>query len=102
MRSVLVDYARQSAAQKRGGDWDRVSLDENQLGREHLSAQILSLETALNRLYEADERDHQIVELKFFGGYTIEEIAQILDVSDMTVKRAWRRSRAFLYAEMES
>ena len=101
MRHILVDYARQKSAQKRGGDWQRMSLDEGQLSAAHLSEQILALEEALTRLHDADERGHQVVELKFFGGLTIDEIAEYLGVSDMTVKRDWRRSRAFLYAELE-
>ncbi len=102
MRHILVDYARQKYARKRGGDWHRVSLDESQLAAERLSEQILALEDAMTRLQEVDERAHQVVELKFFGGCTIDEIAEYLGVSDMTVKRAWRKSRAFLYAELES
>lgn len=101
MRHILVDYARQKSARKRGGDWHRLSLDENQLSAALLSDQIIALEEAMSRLREADERGHQVVELKFFGGFTIEEIADHLGVSDMTVKRAWRTSRAFLYAEMD-
>lgn len=101
MRHILVDYARQKSAQKRGGDWHRMSLDEGQLSAAQLSEQILALEDALTQLHDTDERGHQVVELKFFGGLTIDEIADYLGVSDMTVKRAWRRSRAFLYAEME-
>ena len=54
----------------------------------------------MTRLNEIDERGHQVVELKFYGGCTIEEIADCLDMSEMTVKRAWRKSRAFLFAEM--
>ncbi|MDJ0750613.1 MAG: ECF-type sigma factor [Woeseiaceae bacterium] len=102
MRHILVDYARQKSAQKRGGDWHRLSLDEGQLSAATLPEQILVLEDALERLQGVDERGYQVVELKFFGGLTIEEIAEYLGVSDMTVKRDWRRSRAFLYAELES
>lgn len=102
MRHILVDYARQKSAQKRGGDWQRLSLDEGQLSAARLSDQILALEDALTQLQEADERGHLVVELKFFGGLTIDEIAEYLGVSDMTVKRAWRRSRAFLYAELDA
>lgn len=100
MRHILVDYARQRSAQKRGGEWRRLSLDEERLSSAELPEQILALEEALNRLLAVDDRGHQVVELKFFGGLTIEEIARYLGVSDMTVKRAWRRSRAFLNAEM--
>lgn len=101
MRHILVDYARQKFAQKRGGDWHRLSLDESQLSAERLSEQILDLDEALTHLKDIDERGHQVVELKFFGGCTIDEIAEYLGVSDMTVKRAWRKARAFLYAEMD-
>lgn len=102
MRNILVDYARQKSAQKRGGEWQRLSLDEGQISAAHLSDQILALEDALEQLHVIDERGHQIVELKFFGGLTIEEIGEYLGVSAMTVKRDWRRSRAFLYAELEA
>lgn len=102
MRQILVDYARQRAAQKRGGDWRRLSLDESRISAEALPDQILALEEALSRLRDADEPGYNVVELKFFGGLTIDEIATYLGVSDMTVKRAWRRSRAFLYAEMDT
>lgn len=102
MRHILIDYARQRLAHKRGGEWQRMSLDESQLSVAQLSEQILALEEALSRLQETDERGFEIVELRFFAGCTIEEIAEYLGVSDMTVKRAWRRSRAFLYAEMDA
>lgn len=102
MRNILVDYARQKAAQKRGGEWQRLSLDESQLSAADLPIQILALEEALTRLQAIDERGHQVVEMKFFGGLTVDEIAEYLDVSGMTVKRDWRRSRAFLYAELEA
>lgn len=100
MRHILVDYARQKAARKRGGDWARVPLDEGQLPADSLPEQILALEEVMTRLLEVDERGHLVVELKFFGGFTIEEIAAHLGVSVMTVKRSWRKSRAFLFAEM--
>lgn len=102
MRHILVDYARQKYARKRGGDWNRVPLDESRLAVDALPEQILALEEALARLEAVDERGHKIVELKFFGGCTIDEIAAHLGVSDMTVKRSWRKSRAFLYAEMSN
>lgn len=100
MRHILVDYARQKAARKHGGDWARVPLDESRLAADSLPEQILALEEAMTRLQEIDERGQQVVELKFFGGCTIEEIATHLGISEMTVKRAWRKSRAFLFAEM--
>ena len=101
MRHILIDYARARSAQQRGGDWQRVSLDHSELVAAQLTEQILALENALERLSAADPKSYQVAELKFFGGCTIEEIAAYLDVSDMTVKRAWRKARAFLYSEME-
>ena len=101
MRHVLVDHARRKNSQKRGGDWFRMDLDESELPVDRLSEQVLALDDALKRLDGVDHRGHQVVELKFFGGCTIEEIAELLDVSDGTVKLAWRRARAFLYSEMQ-
>ena len=100
MRHVLVDHARRKNSQKRGGDWFRLDLDENELPMDRLSEQVLALDDALKRLDGVDRRGHQVVELKFFAGCTIEEIAELLEVSDGTVKLAWRRARAFLYSEM--
>ena len=101
MRHILVDHARKRNSQKRGGDWARIDLDESNLTPEALSGQVLALEEALQKLAELDERCHQIVELKFFGGCTIDEIAEVLGISEGTVKNDWRRSRAFLYTEMD-
>lgn len=100
MCHVLIDYARARSAQQRGGEWQRISLDQNELSHAQLSEQVLALEEALERLRDADERTFQVAELKFFAGCTIEEVATYLDVSEMTVKRAWRKARAFLYAEI--
>ncbi|MBT8101258.1 MAG: sigma-70 family RNA polymerase sigma factor [Gammaproteobacteria bacterium] len=101
MRHILVDRARKRNSKKRGGDWYRIDLQENQLSADGLSDQVLALDEALQRLHRADKRCHQVVELKFFGGCTIDEIAELLDISEGTVKLAWRKSRAFLYADME-
>lgn len=102
MRHVLVDYARRKNASKRGGAWQRVSLDEGQLVAAALSNQMLTLDSSLNRLKQADERCHEVVELKFFAGCSISEIADHLGLSEMTVKRDWRKARAFLHVEMEA
>ncbi|MEO1246436.1 MAG: ECF-type sigma factor [Pseudomonadota bacterium] len=101
MRHVLVDHARRKNSQKRGGDWLKMDLDEKELPADHLSEQVLALDEALNRLRDVDQRGLKVVELKFFGGCTIEEIAELLGVSDGTVKLVWRKARAFLYSEME-
>ena len=98
MRHVLIDYARRRSAAKRGGELQRVSLDGNALATEALSHQVLALDSALARLNSVDARGHDVVELKFFGGCSLEEIASHLDISDTTVKRDWRKARAFLHA----
>ncbi len=100
MRHILVDHARKRNAQKRGGDWVRMDLDEGELSAQRLSEQVLGLEDAMQRLHVLDRRGHQVVELKFFGGCTISEIADVLGLSEGTVKAAWRKARAFLYSEM--
>ena len=100
MRHVLIDYARKRNADKRGGGWQQVSLDDGVFSTEQLSAQVLALDSALNRLEQADERSFKIVMLKFFAGCSIEEVAAHLDTSAMTVKRGWRKARAYLYATM--
>lgn len=102
MRHVLVDYARRKNANKRGGDWQRVSLDEGQLVAAALSSQMLALDSSLDRLKQADQRCHEVVELKFFAGCSIGEIADHLGLSEMTVKRDWRKARAFLHVELEA
>ncbi len=98
MRHVLIDYARRRGAAKRGGEWQRVSLDGNALATQALSNQVLALDSALTRLNDVDTRGHDVVELKFFGGCSLEEIATHLNISDTTVKRDWRKARAFLHA----
>jgi len=100
MRHILVDHARKRNSQKRGGDWARLDLDESKHSAEQLSSQVLALEDALQQLFEVDERCHHVVELKFFGGCTISEIAEILEISESSAKIAWRKARAFLYTEM--
>lgn len=102
MRHILVDHARKRNSYKRGGDWVRLDLDEGELSADQLSGQVLALEEAMQKLKAIDQRGHQVVELKFFGGCTIGEIADFLDASEGTVKIAWRKSRAFLYSEMEA
>lgn len=101
MRHILVDHARRRSSEKRGGDWVRLDLDDGELPAAKLSDQVLALEEAMQKLGLVDQRGHQVVELKFFGGCTIDEIAELLEISEGTVKTAWRKSRAFLYAEMD-
>jgi len=104
MRHILVDYARRSSAQKRGGDLRAVTADEELLvdrtGLGSKAEEILAIHEALTSLTEMNARLSQVVELRFFAGLTVEEIAQVMEVSDRTVKRDWRKARAFLYREL--
>jgi RNA polymerase sigma-70 factor, ECF subfamily len=97
MRSVVVDYARRRGARKRGGDVQRIELDEGHLRVEQDAAEILAIHEALGRLAAVDERMSDLVELRFFGGLSVDETAEVLGVSDRTVKREWAKARTLLY-----
>jgi RNA polymerase sigma factor (TIGR02999 family) len=101
MRQIVVDHARSRAAQKRGGALQRVDLDAATIAGEDSGAALLALEDALGKLGELDERLARVVELRFFGGLTVEETAEVLDVDPRTVKRDWRKARAMLYLTLE-
>lgn len=96
MRQVLVDYARKRRYAKRGGDARRVSLDEGMIVSEERAADVVALDDALQLLAKMDPRQSQIVELRFFGGLSIEETAQVLAVSPGTVMREWTIAKAWL------
>jgi RNA polymerase sigma factor (TIGR02999 family) len=97
MRSVVVDHARRHAARKRGGSARRVELGEGMLRVEEDAAEILAIHQALERLALVDGRLGELVELRFFGGLSVEEAAGVLGVSDRTVKRDWTKARTLLY-----
>ena len=96
MRQVLVDFARSRGYQKRGGDAHRVELDPSSALVEPRSEGLLALDDAISALTEVDARKAQVVELRFFGGLSVDETADILHVSPDTVKRDWRLARAWL------
>jgi RNA polymerase sigma-70 factor, ECF subfamily len=100
MRRILVDHARERLAKKRGGSWEKVSLDEALTVAALPSDRLLALDEALDRLGERDFRQSRIVELKFFGGLSEAEAAEVLGVSVRTVKRDWCVAKAWLYQEM--
>lgn len=100
MRQILIDYARRRNAQKRGGDWTRTTLSTRHLRIEVQMEELLALDTGLRRLREMDERASRVVELRFFGGMTEEEVAEVLDVSTRTVQRDWKTARAWLYKDL--
>jgi RNA polymerase sigma factor (TIGR02999 family) len=102
MRRILVDYARQRHYAKRGGGAQKVELDEAMLMARERSAELIALDDALKRLAEFDERKSRVVELRFFGGLTVDEIAKVLGISPNTVDRDWSTARAWLYKEVMS
>ena len=97
MRHLLVDHARRRKAGKRGGGQQPLSLDDTVIAVEDRAEELLALDEALDHLATLDERCAQTVELRFFGGLSAEETAAVLDISERTVKRDWRRARAYLY-----
>jgi RNA polymerase sigma factor (TIGR02999 family) len=96
MRQILVDYARRTTAVKRGGG-HAITLDPDKVAEPGRAEELLALDEALIQLERLDERLARTVELRFFGGLSVEEAADALAVSPRTVKRDWRKARAFLY-----
>ena len=98
MRQVLVDHARARQSQKRGGDRFRVTLDEIAAVSEPKGIDLLDLDDALKRLAAIHPRKSEVVEMRFFGGLSVEEIAQALNISRLTVIRDWNFSQAWLHS----
>lgn len=102
MRRILVDYARNRRYAKRGGGAQQISLDDALFVSQERSAEVVFLDEALDRLAEFNRRGGQIVELRFFGGLSIEETAHVLAVSPGTVMRDWTLAKAWLRREMST
>src|SRR5437763_2611196 len=102
MRQILVNQAKASQRQKRGGSAAKIELDEAALISPEQPRQILDLNEALNRLATLDLRKAQVVELSYFGGLKQEEIAEVLKISSITVRRDWVFAKAWLYNELRS
>jgi RNA polymerase sigma factor (TIGR02999 family) len=102
MRQILVNYARSQRSQKRGGGAFKMELDEAALVSPEESKEIIYLHEALERLATLDSRKAQVVELKYFGGLTYNEIAEVLKISQVTVRRDWEFARLWLYTELHS
>ena len=100
MRQILVDHARRRQAQKRGAGVRPDLLDDERMGADTQLDEILAVDAALGRLEALDPRLARLVELRFYAGLSVEETAATLAVSDRTVKRDWRKARAFLYREL--
>jgi RNA polymerase sigma factor (TIGR02999 family) len=101
MRQILVDYARSHRAAKRGGSVCKLTLDDAEDQAWPLDVDVVALDDALKGLAEMDEQQSRVVELKFFGGLSIEDTAEVLRISSSTVKRDWITARAWLYRELD-
>jgi len=107
MRRILVDYARAKQNAKRGGKNEDVPLDEAisvevAVSNEKTQIDLILLDEALNKLFIKDEQEARIVELRYFSGLTVEETAEVLGISTMTVKRDWKIAKAWLKHELDS
>ena len=100
MRQILVDYARRHRSRKRGGEFEKLTLDAVLAFTPEKSTELIMLDQALERLSKFDERQARIVEMKFFGGLSMEEIAGVLDISAKTANRDWTIARAWLHQEI--
>jgi RNA polymerase sigma-70 factor, ECF subfamily len=100
MRRILVDYSRGHNAQKRGKGFEKVSLVEAEAVSEGKAADVIALDEALTRLAEFDQQQARLVELRYFGGLSVEEAAAVLGVSQTTLKRNWNVAKAWLAREL--
>jgi RNA polymerase sigma factor (TIGR02999 family) len=100
MRRIMINYAQARLAEKRGGGEALVSFDDEMIAKEAKAEELIELDAALHRLQQLSDRQSQIVEMRFFGGLTHEEIAEALGISVPTVQRDWRMARAWLAREL--
>ncbi len=100
MRRVLVDFARKKKAIKRGGEEQKITFDEALPVSSQKESELIALDEALNELAKMNERQSQIVEMRYFGGMNEKEIAEALNISARTVRRDWSVARAWLYREL--
>lgn len=100
MRHVLIDHARSRLYLKRGGEAQRVPFDEATLMSTERATELMALDEALTTLAELDARKARVIELRYFGGFSLEETAAVLGVSVMTVRRDWRAAKAWLFQQV--
>ena len=100
MRTILVDHARSHACVKRGGGADKLELNDALVVSQDKAAEVIALDEALKQLELIDPQQSRIVELRFFGGLTVEETAEVLHVSPATIKREWSTAKAWLFREL--
>jgi RNA polymerase sigma-70 factor, ECF subfamily len=101
MRRILVDYARSRSCRKRGGGLEKITLDQDRISPIGCDPDLIALDDALNTLATRDERKSRVVELRFFGGLSVEETAEVLGVCRDTVVRDWKFAKAWLAQEMK-
>jgi len=102
MRHILIDHARRRHFTKHGGGARQVSLEDAALMSQERAAELIALDEALDELAKLDQRKSRVVELRYFGGLSLEETAEVLEVSLMTVRRDWRVAKAWLYKRVMS
>lgn len=104
MRRILVDHARRNLAGKRGGEAEKLPLEEEILvvSSDEKSVELLALDEALENLAKIDKQKARIVELRYFGGLSVEETAEVMNVSPVTIKRQWRMAKAWLYGAIKN
>ncbi len=102
MRRILLNYARDQHRKKRGGKAVQISLSDVSVVYLERAAELIALDEALERLFKFDERKGRVVELKYFGGLEVEEIAEVLKISPITVSRDWKFAKAWLFREIAS
>lgn len=102
MRRILVDYARAHLAAKRGGGAERLSLDELEIPIQERAAEVLALDAALEQLARVDERKSRVVELRFFGGLSVEETADAMELNAATVRRDWTFAKTWLHRSIKA
>ncbi len=100
MRHILIDHARRRRYAKRGGDPQQVSLSEAHAMTQERASELVALDEALDELAEVDPRKARVVELRYFGGLSLEETAEVVEISVMTVRRDWRAAKAWLFKTM--
>lgn len=101
MRQILIDYARKRKANKRGGDQQHITFNEEQIDLDRHAEQLIEMNDLIKKLAEYDKRKSRVVEMRFFGGMTIREIAAILEISTRTVDRDWLKAKAWLHKELK-
>ena len=102
MRRILIDHARKKIADKRGGEVARISLEEIDVGSVGSDQNLIALDEALTDLEKMDPQQSRIIELRYFGGLTVEETAEVLQISPRTVAREWAMARAWLYGRLSA